>query len=437
MAYHYFIKGILRFNEEKVKEKLVGLMRRVTDEDIDVVCNDLRDDETASYCISVRQQSTTGVCVRCLWNGIIVVELPWLSSQVDVYLCYALLNAVKKTHRAAHIINKEEKGVKLNGEAMERQWLQNCVNMAEMLYRDERTVIAGLNRNWFVNPQRYAGTDNMDDKTRKAFDDFAKVQWTLSEARILMEEQRHVSDDEELSNVRVSDNNGDVFIGECRYVGMMNGNDCKMVLFDDFCTLMSGEEEFVLLDDAQACLCKMDEDKWLRLYNQAQGRVMHHFRKTFIMRWNTDISNYRIYEFRQAMNGFHNSAFYYEWSIWEYQKVHPGDKFYMIRTGGGRHGVVMHGTYIGQPYPDVDWSGKGRKVYYIRMQLDAMIDPDHAVRLLTTEQLGETIPAFNWTDGHSGEQLSDEHADSLEQMWEEYVSQLQTCMPDDDSILLK
>ncbi len=97
----------------------------------------------------------------------------------------------------------------------------------------------------------------------------------------------------------------------------------------------------------------------------------------------------------------------------------------------------MHGTYIGQPYPDVDWSGKGRKVYYIRMQLDAMIDPDHAVRLLTTEQLGETIPAFNWTDGHSGEQLSDEHADSLEQMWEEYVSQLQTCMPDDDSILLK
>ena len=46
-----------------------------------------------------------------------------------------------------------------------------------------------------------------------------------------------------------------------------------------------------------------------------------------------------------------------------------GDKFYMIRTGEGKNGVVMRGTIIGTPYPDEDWSGKGRKVYYIRMSL--------------------------------------------------------------------
>lgn len=146
-------------------------------------------------------------------------------------------------------------------------------------------------------------------------------------------------------------------------------------------------------------------------------------RKTFIMRWNTDISNYKLCEFEEALEDFFDEGFYYDWSIWDYQKAHIGDRFYMIRTGEGTNGVVMRGTIIGNPYPDVDWSGMGRKVYYIRMSLSNMIHPEKAP-LLTTDELADEIPDFNWMDGHSGEILSDEQSAKLEDVWNNYIKRV-------------
>ena len=164
--------------------------------------------------------------------------------------------------------------------------------------------------------------------------------------------------------------------------------------------------------------------------------MLEYYRKTFIMRWNTDISNYHLYEFREAMGDFYDPGFYYEWSIWDYRKVHLGDTFYMIRTGSGKQGVVMHGTIIGRPYPDEDWSGKGRRVYYMRMRLDAMIDPDAAPLLLTTDMLSEAVPDFDWTNGHSGVLLGDSQAMALQRVWQEYAGRLRDTAPDNPSICM-
>jgi hypothetical protein len=202
---------------------------------------------------------------------------------------------------------------------------------------------------------------------------------------------------------------------------MMKGNACKMVKFGDFCHLMEDQEEFHLLDDAQALLDKMDDEQWNVLFDRAEGVVRENFRKTFVMRWNTDISNYKLSEFEDAMEDFFDEGFYYDWSIWDYQKAHIGDKFYMIRTGEGANGVVMRGTIIGTPYPDEDWSGKGRKVYYIRMNLTNMIHPERTPLLLTTDELTKAVPDFNWKEGHSGEILNDTQSAKLEEVWEDYI----------------
>jgi hypothetical protein len=82
---------------------------------------------------------------------------------------------------------------------------------------------------------------------------------------------RHITDDEELSSIRVVDNAEDVFIGACRYVGMMRGNTCRMIVFEDFCELMRGQEEFRRVDAAQILLGKMEDDVWNRLFDEAQG----------------------------------------------------------------------------------------------------------------------------------------------------------------------
>ena len=84
----------------------------------------------------------------------------------------------------------------------------------------------------------------------------------------------------------------------------------------------------------------------------------------------------------------------------------------------------MKGTLNEAPYVDEDWSGKGRKVYYVRMALSHITHPDKAPLMLTTDALSAAIPSFNWNEGHSGEMLTDEEAILLEGLWEKYVKRL-------------
>ena len=421
MAYKFTIKGIRKFNEEKVVERTLSLYRGIVgDPEVKIRYNQETGEEKESYTIMTEKVSTQGVNVKHMIGGNIIVELPWLASKMDVQLCYAFIKAIKKVHRAVHITDEEDKHVKLTEDEAKEQWLLRRRNMDEIINRGEKTVIAGVMRDFHLNPAIYIGRDEAANRIEDAFADFITVQWTNLKAVNIREERRHITEEEELSTIRVIDNTEDVFIGVCQYVGMMKNNTCKMVKFADFCALMDGQEGFLLLDDAQVLLDKMDDELWDELFDKAEGIVRENFRKTFIMRWNTDISNYKLSEFEDAMDDFFDEGFYYDWSIWDYQKAHIGDRFYMIRTGEGANGVVMRGTIIGSPYPDEDWSGKGRKVYYIRMSLSNMIHPERTPLLLTTDELTEAIPDFNWKEGHSGEMLNDTQSAKLEEVWADY-----------------
>ncbi len=425
MANKFIIKGIRKFNEQKVIENTLMLINKGDDNEVKRRYNEPTCGEVESYTLMIEGLSTQGITIKQMIGGCVIVELPWLASEADVRLCYAFLNAIKKTHRASRITEEDEKDAKLSDIDAQEVWHQRSHNMKELLHRGEKVVITGVTRDFHLEPSKYYGKDVMD-----AFNDFTSLQWTNLNAVNVREEKRHITDDEELSSIRVVNNTEDVFIGACQYVGMMKENICKMVRFEDFCQLMEGEGEFRKMDAAQALLYKIDEERWNELFDKAEGIVRENFRKTFIMRWNTDISNYKLCEFEEAMDDFAD-FFYYEWSIWDYQKVHWGDKFYMIRTGKGKHGVVMRGTIIGMPYPDEDWSGKGRRVYYVRMRLSHMIHPEKALLLLTTDDLGKAIPEFNWEEGHSGVILGDAMAKQLDALWHDYVEKEQQMAKDD------
>ena len=426
MANKFIIKGIRKFNEQKVIENTLMLINKGDDNEVKRRYNEPTCGEVESYTLMIEGLSTQGITIKQMIGGCVIVELPWLASEADVRLCYAFLNAIKKTHRASRITEEDEKDAKLSDIDAQEVWHQRSHNMKELLHRGEKVVITGVTRDFHLEPSKYYGKDVMD-----AFNDFTSLQWTNLNAVNVREEKRHITDDEELSSIRVVNNTEDVFIGACRYVGMMRGNTCRMIVFEDFCELMKGQEGFQRVDAAQILLGKMEEDVWNNLFDEAQGILRDNFRKTFIMRWNTDISNYKLCEFEEAMDDFADDFFYYEWSIWDYQKVHWGDKFYMIRTGKGKHGVVMRGTIIGMPYPDGDWSGKGRRVYYVRMRLSHMIHPEKALLLLTTDDLGKAIPEFNWEEGHSGVILGDAMAKQLDGLWHNYVEKEQQMTKDD------
>ncbi len=425
MAYKYYIRGIRRFNAGKVQETASSFFLNKNEEyDLMIRSNQNENGEIESFTVLTDNISTQGVTISFRIDGQIILELPWLASIMDVRFCYAYLKAVKKVHRAARISDDNGIEVKITDEDARQQWFVRCDNMAEIIEKGEDLTIRGWNRDFYIHPERYKKEGCIEDKVYAAFDEFAKVQWMTIGYDELPEEHRHVTDEEELSSIRVVDNTRSCFIGTCSYVGMMIKNTCKMVRLQDFYSIMEENACLHRLDYEQAILDPIPEEMWALVYEKAEGIVVDNFRKTFVMRWNTAISSYKMTDFEDSMESFYEEGFYYDWSIWDFKKAHIGDRFYMVRTGDGKNGIVMRGTLTGAPYADEDWSGRGRKVYYVRMSLTHLVHPDRASLVLTTEALSHAIPDFNWSEGHSGELLSDTQANQLDLLWEEYLIRL-------------
>ncbi len=146
---------------------------------------------------------------------------------------------------------------------------------------------------------------------------------------------------------------------------------------------------------------------------------------TVILMWNPDISSVKLDDHRHGVK--HMLTEYFNWSVWDYQHVKCGDRFFLVRVGKGNTGIVMSGVFDSQSYEGADWSGRGRRVFYIDMLPNAIIDPEKAP-ILTTAELQKAIPSFDWSGGHSGRLLAEEDAKKLESLWQEFLAK-----HDDDS----
>lgn len=142
--------------------------------------------------------------------------------------------------------------------------------------------------------------------------------------------------------------------------------------------------------------------------------------QTFVMRWNPEISSYKVSDFESAMTDFYEDGFYYDWSIFEYDKVHVGDRFFMLKVGSGNTGIVMSGIIVSLPYKDEDWSGKGRDVRYVRMIPNCMVHPDKT-SIITTQSLDAALPGVSWNEGHSGVLLNKEQAIKFDEIWRNFM----------------
>lgn len=143
---------------------------------------------------------------------------------------------------------------------------------------------------------------------------------------------------------------------------------------------------------------------------------------TFILRWNPDISSHTLKDFEQCLDCYCPDRFYYEWSIFDYNKAISGDRVFMVKTGSGTHGIVLAGYIEGFPCLDEDRVGQNGTTYYVRIRVEKLLHPDNTPDLLTTDQLAQAIPDFNWENGHSGEILSVSQAEKMEKLWEDFQS---------------
>ncbi len=146
-------------------------------------------------------------------------------------------------------------------------------------------------------------------------------------------------------------------------------------------------------------------------------------RNTFILRWNPAISSYTMARLDSDMEdwakGYWNEDDF-DWSIYEWQRAHRGDRFFMVRVGDGNTGIMAAGRFTSEPYKGEDWSGKGREVYYMQMEFEAVFHPERA-DIIGTEELERELPDIDWRKGDSGQMLNKESAERLELMWRDYI----------------
>lgn len=143
-------------------------------------------------------------------------------------------------------------------------------------------------------------------------------------------------------------------------------------------------------------------------------------KNTVILFWNPEISSFKVDAYQSLLEHMDYSDM--NWSIHEHEKVHFGDRFFMVCCGKETAGVCMSGYIVSEPYIDEDWAGKDRVVYYADIAIDCMINPT-CLPILPSEEIMKEIPDFDWLGGHSGRILAPEAAVKLEALWKTFIQQ--------------
>ena len=157
--------------------------------------------------------------------------------------------------------------------------------------------------------------------------------------------------------------------------------------------------------------------------------------QTFILMWNPAISSTTIHNHIDSIAHIDNWRF--DWSVHEWEKAHEGDRFFMVRVGNGNTGIVMSGIFISEPYTERDWNRirKTKEIHYMDMQPNFIVNPE-TMPIITTAQLQETIPDFEWSKGHSGVLLTEGQAGKLETLFAEYLTSVSDRV-DEENVVVK
>lgn len=157
--------------------------------------------------------------------------------------------------------------------------------------------------------------------------------------------------------------------------------------------------------------------------------------KTFILMWNPAISSITIHNHIDSIS--HIDDWEFNWSVYEWEKAHEGDRFFMVRVGEGNTGIVMSGIFISEPYTERDWNRirKNKEIHYMDMQPNLIVNPE-TMPIITTAQLQEAIPDFIWSKGHSGSLLTDFQTQRLEELFAMYFSSVSDRV-DEENLTIK
>ena len=393
--------------------------------DVAIMCDehDPDEEEIQRTTMYIKGASTQGIETILLKTGAFTINLPYLASRIDVTLAFTLMREAKKIRPELVIYDSDDKTIADLSEDNEVEtYCYRLDNMAKFIEEQDNHIgVNGLMHEFHIFPE-YIKAQMPDAKpqewTYKAFDDFIDIQWNYEDYEMFSRAQIGTLEGEEFVARILGNNKG--FAGICGKVIIHDGKGNKIVPIDDFFEATKDNKYIKRLDYAQFVIDKMPEKEWQKFYDSFDVKPILFLPKTYLLRWNPTISSYTLDDYRNYMK-IYPEGFRSNWSVYEWEEAHEGDRFYMLRTGDDKAGIVYRGEFLSEPYEDDDWAGqKGKKRQYIDIGCYGFISADEQSPI-TIEILEKEIPNVNWRKGHSGELLSDEDAEKLDELWKKYM----------------
>lgn len=154
------------------------------------------------------------------------------------------------------------------------------------------------------------------------------------------------------------------------------------------------------------------------LYNKVatRGTIM----TNFLLTWNPKRYNWKS---RRGLWHILQGGQYpvLSWSCGNTKQISLGDTCYLMRLGLAPKGIIGKGIVVATPYTDKHWNVEkaqlGKVACFIDVSIKELLDPDRAPFPVQSK-----IPG-NWTPQASGMRISDEVAESLSLLWDEFMRQ--------------
>ena len=398
--------------------KMIEGAAKVLDAAIMCAEHDPDEEEIARTTMYIKGGSTQGIETILLKSGLFTINLPYLASRTDVALAFTLMREAKKLRPDLVIYDgDEETFADLSEDNEVETYYYRLDNMSNIIEKQDNHIgVNGLMHEFHIFPE-YIKAQMPDvepqEWTYKAFEDFIDIQWNYGDYDNFSRAEIGAPDGEEFIGRILGNNKG--FAGVCEKVILYKDKETKIVPVDDFFEATKDNKYVKRLDYAQFVIDEMPEDEWARFYDSFDAKPIRHA-KTYLLRWNPTISSFKLETYRQATTECPD-GFGFDWSVYEWEDAHKGDRYFMLRTGDENAGIVFRGIFTSDPYEDKDWAGQGKQRHYMKMDCFDCVSADQKPPI-DIELLEKEIPEIDWSKGHSGELLSEETAEKLNELWD-------------------
>ena len=106
-------------------------------------------------------------------------------------------------------------------------------------------------------------------------------------------------------------------------------------------------------------------------------------------------------EFNDELNTFNSGEeLILSWSIQSHKQAQIGDISFFMVQGVEPRGIYGVGEFVSKPYPDKNWNGNGRCMYYVNVLCKKFTD--YTKPFIRIEELKRLIPNYNWSPRSGG-----------------------------------